>query len=190
MTVESLPKMTPSEFLDWEREQPDKWEYVDGRPRAMAGAGTRHLAVTPQLPRAVNPDRRQPCRYRDQDTKLWVHAASRFFYPDGMIACPPHYVFNGAIDNPTVIFEVLSPGTSTYDQGEKFGDYESVESLREIVFIDSSRREVRLFRRSGPGEEWSFRRSTEGSVTLPSVGLTLALDDLYAEWDELPEDAE
>ena len=37
--------------------------------------------------------------------------------------------------NPTVIVEVLSPTTESYDRGAKFGHYRRLASLKEYVLI-------------------------------------------------------
>jgi len=40
--------------------------------------------------------------------------------------------------NPTVIFEVLSPSTESYDRGVKFRRYREIESLTDYILIDPS----------------------------------------------------
>jgi Uma2 family endonuclease len=37
MTATASPKMSPAEYLSWEREQPERHQYIDGEIFAMAG---------------------------------------------------------------------------------------------------------------------------------------------------------
>lgn len=150
----------------------------------MAAAGPRHNAITPMLCFLAGSGLRAsggPGRYRDAGQTLWVARSSRYYLPDGMIACPPRYLDRQAIDNPTVVFEVLSPSTEAFDRTEKFTDYESIETVREIVFIDTRTKRVELYHRRERTEEWRFRIATTGTLTIPSLSIPLDVDALYAD---------
>ena len=41
--------------------------------------------------------------------------------------------------NPTVIVEVLSPSTETYDRGEKFEHYQQITSLKDYILISQDK---------------------------------------------------
>ncbi len=43
------PKMSPTEFLKWEREQEDKHEYVNGEVLAMSGASFNHNKIASNI---------------------------------------------------------------------------------------------------------------------------------------------
>jgi Uma2 family endonuclease len=53
--------------------------------------------------------------------------------------------------DPVLIVEVLSPTTINIDKGEKLDDYKSLESLREVWLVDSTRRWVTLLCRVPEG---------------------------------------
>ncbi|CAN5607246.1 hypothetical protein BH11ARM2_BH11ARM2_19370 [soil metagenome] len=94
----------------------------------MAGGYLEHSQLITNLSRLFgNATQGKICRYLGSETKVLIGKGPRYFYPDGTISCPPNAVNrrSGVIDNPRVVFEVLSPGTEDYDRGEKF--FASVE---------------------------------------------------------------
>ena len=112
-----------------------------------------------------------------------------YTYPDAVVDCgEPRFLDKKrtTLLNPTAIVEVLSPSTEAYDRGRKFEHYQSIDSLREYLLIDSQRISVTLYRRQS-GAPWLLitENSLDGSVELESVGCVLALRDLYAKV-ELP----
>jgi Uma2 family endonuclease len=44
-----FPKMSPSEFLEWERKQEYKHEYVSGQVLAKSGASFNHNRITTNI---------------------------------------------------------------------------------------------------------------------------------------------
>ncbi len=182
----SVPEetMTFEAFLEWEAKQERKHYLHEGRVYAMAGAGRNHASITPVLAATcVNQLRGQPCRYRDTDTKVYVARTGSVYYPDGLIACPPNDVSEsqGAIDNPTAIFEVSSPSTGRFDREGKFDAYRRLDSLRDYVLISSDSRRVEVYSLREDGT-WSHAVYLSGSVArVPSVGVELSLRELYEE---------
>ncbi len=158
----------------------------------MAGAETRHTAITPRLGLQIqiqlDSHGTNRCQYRDSDTKLYVSATDAICYPDGMVACHPNYIANGVIDNPFIIFEVVSESSVIRDWDLKLADYQSLPSLREYVLIDSRKEEIAVFSRPALALEWTFSRVTSGSLLLRESGLTLELDSIYRDWRSAPID--
>ena len=52
-----------------------------------------------------------------------------------------------AVTNPTVLVEVLSPGTAEYDRGGKLAHYKQIASLREVVLVAHDERLIEVWRR-------------------------------------------
>ncbi len=181
-------------FLEWESKQGERYYLHEGRIYAMSGASRNHGSITPVLAASCASQLRgKPCRYRDADTKVFVSSRENCYYPDGMIACPPNYVSAsaGTIDNPTVIFEVLSPGTKDFDREGKFDAYRLLPSFQEYVLIHSDRIRVEIFTRQADGK-WGLSVYLPGTVApIESVGITLSLERLYEEaFFEVVEDQE
>ena len=122
------------------------------------------------------------CRYLNSEIKVEVLATGSYYYPDVTIACPPNFVNRsaGVIDNPKVIFEVLSPSTEAFDRGAKFRAYEQIPTLNEYVLVDSESVFVEMYTRQ-TDETW--RRTTYAGpaaiLKLSSVAVSLSLGELH-----------
>ena len=171
-----------SAYLDWEAQQTDKHEYLDGEVFAMAGASDAHVTLALNLAVALRTHLRGgPCSVFISDMKLRVEADNASFYPDLFVTCaeadrtqPLHK------STPTLVAEVLSPSTSAYDRGAKFAAYRKLPSLREYLLIDPERTSVDLFRRNETGQWVLFPHEAAGDMLeLASVGLRLPLAQLY-----------
>ncbi|AUB83333.1 Uma2 family endonuclease [Candidatus Thiodictyon syntrophicum] len=82
---------------------------------------------------------------------------------------------------------VLSPGTESFDRGEKFQRYRAhLESLEDFVLVSSRYPTVGLFLRR-PGGFWLYSEvaGLAAALVLPSIGCTVPLAQLY-ERVELP----
>ena len=159
-------------------------EFIDGLVRPMAGAAPDHIVIVASLSDAIGPLLRKGgrCRLLGQDTQIPIPSYNAYTYPDGVIACPPRFAVRpkGALLNPKAIFEVLSPSTESYDRGDKFLYYRSLESFEEYVLIAASEPKVEIFDRES---SWAVRtyEGLDAVAHLRSVDLDLALRDLYAD---------
>ncbi|RYG34895.1 Uma2 family endonuclease [bacterium] len=172
--------VSPEEYLRREARSPEKSEYQNGRILAMSGGSFNHVQITTNLNTSMGvATRGKLCRYFASELKILISEGPRYFYPDGAIACPPNIVDskNGIIDNPKVVFEVLSPGTEGRDRREKFFAYAGLASIEQIVFIGSEYKSVEVWSREG--KAWRPEVSVEGSAFLTSVNLELSLEELY-----------
>ncbi len=84
--------------------------------------------------------------------------------------------------------EVLSPATEACDRGDKFADYQHLESLQEYVLINQKRQRVECFRRNDAGL-WVLQSYHPGdTVHLTSIGFECPIASLYEDV-EFPEPA-
>lgn len=178
--AEKLP-FTAQDFLDWERQQPTKHEYVQGETFAMAGAGDAHVTISLNVAAALKQHLRgTPCRTYIADMKVHVQAVDAFFYPDVFVTCSPaDAARNEAKEEPTLVVEVLSPSTAAYDRGLKFEYYRTLPSLQEYALIDTERASVEVFRRNPAGQWVLHPFGRQADVELASVGLTLPMATVY-----------
>ncbi len=180
-------RVTVEEYLAAEATALSRNEYLDGVVRAMPGAGENHLWVTTTLSDLIGPElrRKGACRLLDQDVRVLIPQFNAYVYPDRAIACPPQFAskVSGALENPKVIFEVLSPSTEAYDRGGKFRRYRSLQTMEEYVLISTMEPLVEVYARPN----WALRsyEGLDAVAVLESVGLELPLRELYADlnWD-------
>lgn len=169
-------------YLDWEKQQAQKHEYLDGEVFAMAGASDAHVTLALNLAVALRAHLRGgPCSVFISDMKLRVEADNAYFYPDVFVTCDPADRAQAQHKSaPTLVAEMLSPSTSAYDRGAKFAAYRKLPSLREYVLIDPERSSVDLFRRNEDGQWVLFpHEASDDLLELASVGLSLPLAQLY-----------
>lgn len=186
-----LPRMTPEEYLAFERASEGKHEYVDGYVYAMSGARRTHVALTVNAITALRTRLRgRGCSTYGLDLRVRVGSGRMYTYPDVAALCGESEFADDELDtllNPSVLIEILSDSTEAYDRGEKFAHYQTIPSLREYVLV--SQREVRIERFvRGEGGAW-VPTALEGPgavLELPSVGCAVPLAELYEDV-ELPQ---
>jgi Uma2 family endonuclease len=75
-----------------------------------------------------------------------------YYYPDVLVTCDERDRAESTLKRyPKVIIEVLSPSTEAFDRGDKFLDYQHIETLEEYVLIGTARQRVDCFRRNAEG---------------------------------------
>jgi Uma2 family endonuclease len=176
--------MTPEEFLEWEKTQTEKHEYLNGlvyEVYAMVGARDAHVTVSLNIASLLKEHLRGgPCRVYISDMKLQIDAANAYFYPDVFVTCDDRDRAEDTCKRfPILVIEVLSDSTSGYDRGEKFATYRRVESLQEYVIIDSDSFTVDCFRRDASNHWVLYAFEGEVTVEFESVDLHAPLAALF-----------
>ncbi len=184
-----------AEYLDQERASDIRHEYHDGEILAMAGGSVKHSRIASNALIAIGMALRgKPCQPHGSDLKVSIRSQSRFVYPDITIVCgepqiDPRAGQSEAITNPTVVIEVLSPSTQTYDRTKKFQYYRALDSLEEYILIASDEARIETFCRRNDGS-WAFRSwiGLEAQVPIESVSISVLVAEVYAgvEFDALP----
>ena len=181
----SPPTMTATDYLAWEAAQTERHEFLDGEVWAMAGAEDRHVSIAGNVYMALRQHLRgSPCRTFMSDMKLHAASANSYFYPDVFVTCSEADRARPLIkQEPTLVVEVLSPGTAAYDRGTKFAHYRQMPTLREIALIDPDARSADVYRCGADGL-WVLHPFDPGQgVAFASVDLRITDDVLYADVD-------
>lgn len=176
-TLKKLRPISVEEYLEDERHDSERNEFVDGEIHAMVGATQAHNMIAGNCFAELHGHLRgSMCRVFTGTMKLRV--GDDFYYPDVLVTCrradkDPRYVAA-----PVLLVEVMSPGTVTWDTRHKLAVYKTIGTLREYVLAEQDRREVRVHRRSGKSWRTDVYSGAQ-SVRLASVDLTLPLADIY-----------
>ncbi|XGV85779.1 MAG: Uma2 family endonuclease (plasmid) [Limnothrix sp. BL-A-16] len=133
--------LSPEEFLVWEVQQSQRYEYLDGQAYAMSGGTLPHNAIAINLVAVLrNHMRQKNCRLYGSDARVFVSEKGPFFYPDLVVTCDSRdFDAIQGLRHPCLIIEVLSPSTQSFDYSEKFRQYRRLESLQEYILIASDR---------------------------------------------------
>jgi Uma2 family endonuclease len=181
--------ITPEEYLELEENSPVKHEYIDGYIYAMAGALDAHVTIAGNLFALLrNHVRGSGCRVYISDMKARIESLNRFFYPDIMVTCDNRDQETlGYKRFPCLIIEVLSDSTERFDRGDKFADYQTIETLQEYILINTKKPRVECFRRNEDGF-WvlQFYVEQETSFQLHSINFAGTMRQLYEDVDFPP----
>lgn len=178
-----ITRYTPEQYLAMERKADFKSEYDSGFITAMAGASTKHNIIVGNLHGEIRTQLKgRPCVVFMSDMWLCVGPTGLYTYPDVMAVCGDREYLDAEVDtllNPTVIVEVLSSTTETYDRGRKFGHYRRLASLKEHVMIAQD--EVKVERFTRRGEDWVLTEFTslDDTLRLASIACEVSLREIY-----------
>ena len=168
------------EYLAIDAASPTKNAYFDGQILAMAGGSEEHALLSMNMGVALSLALRgRPCRVYSSDLRVRVAATGLGTYPDVTVVCGASERDGETVLNPIVIVEVLSGSTEGYDRGEKFDHYKQVPTLREYVLVEQGRARIERFHRDEAGRWVHDAWTAGGVVTLPSLGVAVAVDDVY-----------
>ena len=173
-------RMTATEFLKWDDGTDTRYELIGGRVVAMAPPASRHGRIAGNAWGEIDHrlESRPPCggvveggiRLDDDN----------YFIADVAATCAPssdeHFVAD-----PFLIVEVISPSNEKEELATKAQAYIRLPSVQEIWFIDSRKRWVQQWRRSGE-TSWIVTLPLTGSAAFESPSLggePVALDRLY-----------
>ncbi|MEI8254777.1 MAG: Uma2 family endonuclease [Deltaproteobacteria bacterium] len=175
-------RMTAAQYLDWERLQPSKHEFHLGEVYAMAGGSPRHnslsSAVGAELRAAT---RARGCHTFSSDQRIAATQSDRYVYADVVVTCGPVQLEPGTTDvlaNPSIVVEVLSPATQTYDRGDKWEAYQRLASLTDYLLVAQSSVRVEHYQRESGGS-WRYRTLAAGETITLANGAVLTVDAIY-----------
>lgn len=179
MNVALRRPWTPDAFLAWEERQELRHEFDGLRPVAMTGGTVAHDMIQTNLIAALS--RRlagTPCRVHGSVLK--IRAAGSIRYPDAFVACTPVPRRSTVIDDPVVIFEIISDSTARTDRIVKNREYAATPSVRRYVLLEQDAVEGTMFARTPAGEWLGHLLGPDTVLHMPEIGVDLPLAELYA----------
>ncbi|MGQ0504664.1 MAG: Uma2 family endonuclease [Myxococcaceae bacterium] len=181
----SLHRYTWIQYLALEESSTVKHEFFEGEIYAMAGGTPAHSALSLAVGSELRAQLKgKPCRAYNSDLRIRVAATGLGTYPDVSVVCGDlehdSERLRGAVavTNPTLIVEVSSASTESYDRGTKFDNYRQIPSLREYVIVSHRERLIEVFRR----EEQDWIRTEAhvgGAISLESIDCVLTVAAIY-----------
>jgi len=140
--------MTEAEFLEWQRHQEQRYELVDGVPRAMTGARFRHdrglvnaFGTLLDALEAID----SPCRPFTADIAVRVPTGD-LRRPDVAVYCPLFDEDAMVSNRPRLVVEVLSESTEDTDQHVKVDEYQHMDAVVPLPLFGVSLSLARLYR--------------------------------------------
>ena len=161
-----------------------KHEYHDGVIVALSGGTINHNTIMINLIYLLmNLCNHQTYEVFFSGLRVWIPDHKRGVYPDVMVIAGDA-VFNenrqDEIVNPCLIFEVLSPSTSSYDRGDKFLYYRSISYLKEYILIDQKNYFIEHFTKT-ENNQWLLKeyQDINDMIQLNSINIDVKISDIY-----------
>jgi Uma2 family endonuclease len=176
--------LTVEEFLEACPNDRRHYQLIDGVTVAMAPPADRHQRIAGILGgvlfNAVEANVRGCAVLIQAGIAPQGLRGRDHFETDFTITCePPSDNRRGIVEQPLLIVEILSPGTERDDVFVKLPAYQRIASLQEILYVETERVGATVYRRSEVGWDSIALTSGEHRLRLATVGLDIALADLY-----------
>jgi Uma2 family endonuclease len=168
---------TVAEFELWHVRQPERWEFIDGRPRLMAPGSLNHTIIKTNIGSALMRSlAERGCVTFVDGAQIVTDEISAI--PDVVVTCAPLDHSSPVVAEPAIIVEVMSPKSEADDTGRKWQAYQKIASLKHYILLSQDQRLVNVHSRAG--DLWRERFLSAGVVELDDPPARLEIDALYA----------
>ena len=184
MIVSTELKITPTEYLEREKQAEERTEFIDGELFPMAGASANHNQLTSKLTGLFTVGLDEDIfDIFVSDMRVWLRKTESYVYPDIVVSkCPSIFIDDNQMEltNPCFIAEVLSPSTARYDKKAKFDLYKTIPSLEEYLILPQKKQSVELYRRLQTNQ-WLLTEFEidDSTIMIESLNLKISLPKLY-----------
>ena len=181
MSERAIRPMSVAEFLRWEDGTDARYELVGGFPVAMAPPAEAHRILATRLASRIDGALAggRPCNAQIEAGVMRPDRADSYYIADIAATCTPNERGRQAIKEPILIVEILSPGTERHDRLTKVPVYRGIDSVEEILLIDSESIYAEVLRREGDRWITVLVRGPDAVLGLSCVDLSVAMTELY-----------
>jgi Uma2 family endonuclease len=184
----AVPKerFTLEEYIEFDKNSEERWEYFDGVVVSMSGGTLAHNQISVNLLSGMRTDAlAKGCQVLPADMRIKVPKALPYRYADIVVVCGPPMIEKvqglDVLVNPSLIIEILSESTEAYNRGQKFVSYQSIDSFREYLLVAQDRPYITHYVRQADGS-W-LRTDIEGldnEIELVTISCKMPLREIYA----------
>jgi Uma2 family endonuclease len=162
----------------------ERWELIGGRVvRMMVGTRWEHGRIVQNIASHLHQGFRakgSSCQTFAETFYLKSRPLDAALLPDVLVVCGGIEAGATSVDNPTVLIEVLSPGTEARDRLEKWRIYQQLPTLQHYVLVARDRPHLEIYDRVDG--VWSGFRVVEGidtALELFLIQASLPLSEVY-----------
>jgi Uma2 family endonuclease len=117
------------------------------------------------------------------DQVVAIPECDKFLFPDVVITCSKLELTKNkqgsdALKNPEIIVEVLSDSIELFDRNEKFEFYQTIDSLREYVLVNTKKNKVEVFKKIA-ANEWLLKTYLHDDDEVKIDDCRFLMKDLY-----------
>ncbi len=175
-------RYTYADYLTWDGDE--RWELIDGVPYLLASPLPEHQETLMQLSTEIGGYLRdKTCRAYMAPMDLTFEAAmsaKEVVQPDLFVMCGEYGRDKRIVGVPSLVVEILSPSTASYDFVRKMHLYQRI-GVQEYWIVDPVLKSVNVYRHDGQALKWQSEH--EGGDTLsPSMfpDLLIHVNSLFA----------
>ncbi len=186
--------LTVEEYLRFEERSKYKHEYMDGEifrlhdnisTPQLAGNRVSHVFIVSNICfylRLALRNKKKDCQVGTTEMRVFLRE-NHYAYPDVFAVCGDVSLVPDIFDtleNPAVIFEVLSKSTEARDRGDKALDYRKLETLTEYLLVSQNKMRIEQQTRQKDGT-WKILvfESAEDKIYLASLDCEIMTKDIY-----------
>lgn len=195
MTALKERYVTAVEYLAMDRDSEERLELEDGVLIPVEAVTRAHSTVVMNVSGQLHARLRgKPCEVHPNALRVMPSKGQRYYYPDVVVACGEPQFEDRRGDtllDATVIFEVLSKSTELRDRKIKFESYQALPSLQQYLLVDQYRPHIEVYDRNENGTwTYSVLKGIEAELSLPRIGCSLPLSEIYERVIFPPQDDE
>ena len=162
----------------------EKWELIGGRvTKMMVGAAWEHHAIIDNIGLAVSNHlrtKKMPCRVFRESFYLKKAFDDLSALPDIMVFCGPLRPGQTSIDDPLMLFEVVSKGSQARDRMTKRVAYQKLPDLRDYILVERDSVHVDHYIRREDGWHGMPPLDTlSATLDLATIELQLPVAEIY-----------
>lgn len=190
--------MSVEEYLRFEDRSKYKHEYMDGEifrlhdnneTPQLAGNRAKHVFIVSNISfylRLALREKNKNCQVGTTEMRVLLHE-NHYAYPDVFAVCDELSLVPDIFDtlqNPVIIFEVLSKSTEIRDRGDKAVDYRKLETLTDYILVSQDKMRVEQQTRQTDGT-WKILifESADDKIYLASLKCEIVVADIYENID-------
>ena len=181
MAIE-IQQLTVEQYLVLEAESEIRHEYIDGEILPMTGGTGNHGAIIAYTIAAlISAIGDRDCVVRASTVRVKVDE-TKYVYPDVSVVCGESIYASDdgtTLLNPTVVVEVTSPSSHSYDHVDKVTYYGAVPSIQGYLILDQDRAFAEWYTRTESGWHLQQFSDLDDEIPLEPLGCTLSLSQVY-----------
>jgi Uma2 family endonuclease len=188
--IATQERLTAEDYLKMQRLGPrelaPKYEFFNQKLRLMAGASQNHNEINKNLTFSIEFQIRQHNSqhrvYANDMRTVSYLSYKNYLYPDIVVVSGKPYFDderNDSLANPTLIIEVLSDSTESFDRGDKFRSYRQTPSIKEYIVVSQKECCIEQYFKDEKGRWQIGDIITEGTFKLETIPFELSVDDIY-----------
>jgi len=179
-------RFTYADYKEWELDEGERYELIDGEAFAMSAPNTRHQLISGELFVQFHDYLRgKPCKVfsAPYDVRLFYEedeSDDTVVQPDLIVICDKDKIGeDGCHGAPDLVIEILSPSNTATEMEKKFLLYQE-SGVREYWIVDSKNNTLKVHRFQDSEILTNTYKSADTAPVAILPGFSIALEQVFA----------